>query len=64
METNNTTPTAPSTTVQAARGIGRWYRRQGVQRDLAVQYATTLHPELAGHEADVARGWNAERSGR
>jgi hypothetical protein len=51
-------------TIEAARGMGRWYRRQGVRRDLAVQYAVTLHPELAGLENHIRRGWNAERAGR
>lgn len=52
------------TTKQAARGMGRWYRRQGVSRNLATQYAVTLHPILAGYEVDIARGWNAEKAGR
>jgi hypothetical protein len=51
-------------TTEAARGFGRWYRRQGVRRDLAVQYTLTRFPHFAGLEADIAKGWNAERAGR
>ncbi len=46
-------------TEQTGRGVGRYYYRIGVKKSLAVQYATTLYPELDG--ADVAAGWSAER---
>lgn len=46
---------------KAARGTGRYYYRIGVRKAKAVQYATTLHPELVGLEDDIRAGWSAER---
>ncbi len=46
-------------TKQTGRGVGRYYYRIGVRKHLAVQYAATLYPQLAG--ADVAAGWSDER---
>lgn len=46
-------------TAQTGRGVGRYYYRIGVKKQLAVQYATTQWPELAAE--DVAAGWSDER---
>lgn len=54
----------PQAHQQAARGLGRYFRRTGVARDQAVQYVTTLYPQFVGSESDIARGWNAEKAGR
>lgn len=43
-------------TKTAARGFSRWYRRQGVRKNLAVQYTLTRYPEFARLEADIGRG--------
>jgi hypothetical protein len=51
----------------AARGIGAQKHWMGVRKDLAVQYAVTEHPELAGHEDEIRKGWTRgfnERRGR
>lgn len=40
--------------------MGRYYCRIGVRKAKAAQYATTIHPELVGLEADIEAGWSAE----
>lgn len=52
---------ATTTNTKAARGTGRYYYRIGVRKELAVRYATTLHPEMVGLEDDIRAGWSAER---
>ena len=58
------TTTNNGITKTTARGFGRYFQRMGLDRDRAVLHAVATHPELAGMEADIRKGWNAERRGR
>jgi len=66
MTTTNNIP-ATENLSSFARGIGALKNRMGVRKQMAIQYAVTEYPQLAGLEAEIAAGWTRgynERRGR